>query len=358
MNLKSIKITCFRNLAFVEALLAPGMTVFVGSNGQGKTNLLDAISLALQLRPLRAVRQTSDLIQFGQTHARIQGEFDNTQVQVDLTPDGKKVKINGKPTRDSQALAEKVSVVSFVPEDLGAVLGGAALRRLLLDQASASLSPNYVLYYRQYDRVLTQRNRLLKQPLLDFAEFASFTEVLSGLAAQLERLRMEALKTMTSYFTQAMHQLSSGQLLARLDYAPTSKGDLKAVLAEASAEERARKTTIRGPHLDDLDIVLNGYPARFTASRGQARLIVLALKIAQLQAVYAERGLKPVLLLDDIVGELDPHHAGRLLETIMHLEAQTLVTTTHLSMLPNGWLPSHVFEIQEGAFKPESDPVL
>ncbi len=340
------------------ASLGPGMTVFVGANGQGKTNLLDAISLALQLRPLRAVRHTSDLIQFGETHARIQAEFENTQVQIDLTPDGKKVKINGKPTRDSQALAEKVSVVSFVPEDLGAILGGAALRRRLLDQASASLSPNYVLYYRQYDRVLAQRNRLLKQPIVDLKELESFTEVLSGIARELERLRFEALDIMKPYFTEAMQQLSDGQLLASLDYAPTSAGDLKTALAKILGEERARKTTLRGPHLDDLDVNLNGHPARFTASRGQARLIVLAFKIAQLQAVYARRGLKPVLLLDDIVGELDPNYAARLLETVTHLEAQTLVTTTHLSMLPNGWMPSQVFEVCAGDIRGVSDPVL
>ncbi len=334
------------------------MTVFVGANGQGKTNLLDAISLALQLRPLRAVRQTSDLIQFGETHARVQAELENTGVQIDLTSDGKKVRINGKPTRDSQALAEKVSVVSFVPEDLGAVLGGAALRRRLLDQASASLSPNYVLYYRQYDRVLTQRNRLLKQPLVDLKELESFTEVLSGIASELERLRLEALDIMKPYFTEAMQQLSNGQLLATLTYAPSSRGNLKAALGTILGEERARKTTLRGPHLDDLDIDLNGHPARFTASRGQARLIVLAFKIAQLQAVYAKRGLKPVLLLDDIVGELDPNHAGRLLETVTRLGAQTLVTTTHLSMLPGGWLPSHVFEIHDGAIKSAPDHLL
>jgi DNA replication and repair protein RecF len=278
-------------------------------------------------------------------------------IQLDLTSDGKKVKINGKPTRDSQALAEKVSIVSFVPEDLGAVLGGAALRRRLLDQASASLSPNYVLYYRQYDRVLTQRNRLLKQPLVDLKELESFTEVLSGVASELERLRLEALNIMRPYFDKAMAQLSHGQLFGTLTYVPTSGGDLKSAVVKVLSEERARKTTLRGPHLDDLDIDLNGHPARFTASRGQARLIVLAFKIAQLQAVDAKRGLKPILLLDDIVGELDPHHAARLLETVTHLGAQTLVTTTHLSMLPNDWKPAHVFEVQQGSIKPVSDLV-
>ena len=348
VNLKSIKAIYFRNLQNVSLELGSGMTAFVGRNGQGKTNLLDAISLGSQLKPIRLAKQSADLILFGEQEARVESRFENTHVSIALKAEGKKVKINDKPTRNSQALAEKVAVVSFVPEDLSAILGGASLRRRLLNQIASSLLPNYVPYYRQYDKALAQRNCLLKEAIIDLRELESFTEILGGFAKQIESERIESLELIKPYFEQAIEKLSEGKLQASLGYKPTSHGDLKSSLTKLAAQERVRRTTLLGPHLDDLDIELDKHPARFTASRGQARILILALKIAQLQAVHMKRNLCPILLLDDIVGELDAIHAGRLLESVTELKAQTFITTTHLSMLPQDWQPNAVYEVKEG----------
>lgn len=352
MNLRHLKAVYFRNLKSISLDPKPGLNLFIGDNGQGKTNLLDAIATGAQLKPIRPVKQNSDLILFGEREARIEAQFGEEStltVSVHIDLDGKKVRINNKPTRDSFALREKIALISFVPEDLSAVMGSASLRRRLLDQITASLYPNYALYYRQYEKVLLQRNRLLKQPLVDLVELSSFTEVLVQSALSIEKARILALEHIRPYYEEAVSKLSDGQLTSQLAYLPTSSGDLKSGLEKIKAEERARKTTLLGPHLDDLDILLNEHPARFSASRGQARVLILALKIAQLQAAFAHRSLSPILLLDDVVGELDPHNALRLLQVVEQFKTQTFITTTHLSALPVDWQAGQVFEVKEGS---------
>ncbi|MEI6805052.1 MAG: DNA replication and repair protein RecF [Myxococcaceae bacterium] len=349
MNLRHLKAVYFRNLKSISLDPRPGLNLFIGDNGQGKTNLLDAIAMGAQLKPIRPVKQNSDLILFGEREARIEAQFEpDLSVTVHIDLDGKKVRINNKPTRDSFALREKIALVSFVPEDLSAIMGSAGLRRRLLDQITASLYPNYALYYRQYEKVLLQRNRLLKQPLVDLVELDSFSQVLAQSAHSIEQARILALGHIRPYYEEAVFKLSDGQLTSVFEYNPSSLGDLKASLEKIRSEERARKTTLLGPHLDDLDILLNQHPARFSASRGQARILILALKIAQLQAVFAHRALSPVLLLDDIVGELDPHNALRLLQVVDQLKTQTFITTTHLSTLPTNWQAGQVFSIKNG----------
>ncbi len=324
------------------------MNLFIGPNGHGKTNLLDAISLGCQLRPIRPIKQNADLIQFGAPEARIETTFDFGTVSVQINSEGKKVRVNSKATRDSNVLADKVALVSFVPEDLGAITGGAAQRRRLLDQIAASLFPNYVLYYRQYERVLLQRNRLLKQPLIDLVELDSFTQVLAGAGGIIEKARLQALELIRPRFAGSLEALSASKLSSELVYRPSSQGDLKLSLERMKNEERIRKTTLLGPHLDDMEISINDHASRYTASRGQARILVLALKIAQLQTVFLHRGLVPILLLDDVVGELDQNHAMQLLRAVEHLKAQTFITTTHLEALPTDWQSNNIFSIFDG----------
>jgi len=219
VNLKNLKIINFRNLKSILLEPKPGLNLFIGDNGQGKTNLLDAIAVAAQLKPIRAVKQNSDLILFGEQQARIDAMFEESSpinISVQIEPDGKKVRLNHKPTRDPHALREKIALVSFVPEDLSAVMGSAGLRRRLLDQITASLYPSYALYYRQYEKVLLQRNRLLKQPLVDLIELGSFTQVLSQTASSIEKARLLALDLIKPYYQEAVFKLSNGQLASQL----------------------------------------------------------------------------------------------------------------------------------------------
>ena len=215
MNLTHLKTFNFRNLRSISLEPKPALNLFIGDNGQGKTNLLDAIAIGAQVRPVRAVRQNSDLILFGEQQARIEAVFEDEStlsVSVTLDHDGKIVRLNNKPTRDPHALREKIALVSFVPEDLGAVMGGAGLRRRLLDQITASLYPSYALYYRQYEKVLLQRNKLLKLPLVDLIELESFTSVLSQIASSIEKGRLLALDLIRPYYQEAVSRLSNNQL--------------------------------------------------------------------------------------------------------------------------------------------------
>ena len=272
-------------------------------------------------------------------------------VHVHIDEEGKKAIINQKIARDSKSLREKIALVSFIPEDLSAIMGGASLRRRILDQITASLYPSYALYYRQYERILKQRNRLLKDMLFDLVELDSFTQILAQVAYSLEKTRILALEHISPIYEAQVALLSDGKLISALGYQPSSGGDLLGNLEKRKQEERIRKTTLLGPHLDDLDISLNNHPARNTASRGQSRILILALKIAQLKAIVENRRMSPILLLDDVIGELDLQHAKRLLNTVEQSQTQTFVTTTHLEPLFEQNNNNAIYYLSEGKLR-------
>ncbi|MBH2005798.1 MAG: DNA replication and repair protein RecF [Myxococcaceae bacterium] len=340
MKIQSLKIRSFRNIGLLEWNPGAFLNLVLGKNGQGKTNLLDAIALLCQGKPMRAIRSNEELIQQGQPASRLEARLAvDTPMDVAMTLDcdGKQVWVDKKSVRDSLKLRERIALIAFVPEDLGAIFGGASTRRKLLDQVCVSLFPNYLRYYRQYEKALLQRNRLLKAPIVDWLELESFTRVLSDYALELEKIRHETLQILGPFYQDSIQVLSGGFLKIELKYEPSSQGKLYDALLARRLEERARKTTILGPHLDDLDIFMNGSPSRFSASRGQARMMILAFKMAQLGCVLANRGTTPILLLDDVVGELDQDNANRLFSTIEKVQAQTFLTTTHADLLPNSW---------------------
>jgi DNA replication and repair protein RecF len=358
--IKKLSAVNFRNLQSVELIPHEKLNVFLGQNGQGKTNLLDAISLGASLRPIRVPKQSADLILFGQEQSLVRAQVcghDSFSVEVSIFAQGKKVKVAGKPVRDSNHVNSKTAVVTFVPEDLHIVSGSASYRRRLLDQVAAGLFASYVPIYRRYEKALLHRNRLLKAPRIDKAELHSFNNVLADSAAPLIKSRLAALQLLKPLFDVAIKEISGKTFDVDIAYLSEVKSEseiatlLLAQIKNKESEEYARRVTLCGPHLDDLDIRLNGHPARSVASRGQARAMVLALKIAQMESVARERQLAPILLLDDVVGELDPNNAQRLLDTIERVSAQTFITTTHIEALPSNWRGCHTYSVFAGSIQ-------
>lgn len=357
--LTHLRVHQVRNLVSVDVALLSGVTVFVGDNGQGKTNLLESIALGSYLKPIRPIRHLKDLVQIGCEEAALSvqvGGRDNFDVRMALTPLGKRVWVGGKPIRDAATLAERLSVVTFVPDDLNMVIGGASYRRKALDQLCYGLFPAYLTHLRAYEKALLHRNQLLKQPAIDHALLNSFTQMLVQSGAQVLKLRLDALEIIQPHFEQALLSISNQTLQGSMQYEAshidmqkqTVEESLNQAFVSCYAEERARKTTVIGPHLDDLSLQLNGHLARYTASRGQSRALVLAFKIAQLNSICAHRLISPILLLDDVVSELDPHNAQALLNTVESLQVQTFITTTHLSALPFQQEHLHVMYVKEG----------
>lgn len=350
----------FRNLTSIQLNPDAKINVFHGTNGQGKTNLLEAICLGSSLKTINSLKNI-DLIYFGQEQSRIKATInalDNFTVEVNVFNEGKKVQIGDKKISRLAALNQKTAVITFTPEDLCIVAGSATYRRRWLDQCANCLFPIYATLYNRYEKTLAQRNRLLKMSFIDLKQLISFNDILAQTAAPLLRLRQKTLTIIRPEFKKNISRISGNTINAKIEYAsfsslfPDEENEIKNLFYEQLAiknnEELIRKTTLVGPHLDDINITINNIAARNSASRGQARAIVLALKIAQIDCTATLRNITPILLLDDVMGELDLDNAKRLLATIKEIGAQTFITMTHLAIMPAGFYDYAAFSVNNG----------
>ncbi len=350
MHLKRLAVDDVKNLVGVRFEPHPRLNVFVGDNGQGKTNLLEAIHLAAALRPLRSVERAADLVRFGKERGTISARFEvdgPLDVDVVVEPKGRRASIADKRVQDVSEVAQKIGVVAFVPEDAAIVRGGPAERRRALDRFAFGLMPTFAKIARRYESALERRNRLLRQGTADDALLGSYTALLVETGVELVRARTTAAAAWSPLFSIAAREVAS--LDASIRYASTLGGDedvraegepgtiarrFEDALLRAADQERRRGTTAVGPHLDDVIVAKDDKKARWLASQGEARAIVLALKIAAVRATTKARGAAPLFLLDDVAGELDPDKAKHLFAVVDEVGSQTFVTTTHEGALP------------------------
>lgn len=353
MHLEHLSCDGLRNLVEVELSPSRRVTLLVGDNGQGKTNLLEAIHLAASLRPLKQLERQRDLVGEGRERAIIRARFDAdgpVPVDVIVEPHGKRATIAGKAVRDASELWRKLGVVAFLPDDNALVRGGPELRRRMLDRVAFSLDPGFAVVARRFEEALERRNQVLKAPRVDEELLASYDTPYASAAAALALARAQAAHRLAPRFAAEARAIGGGELDATLRYqaalddtlgdhpAATGHDELATRALEALRCARAldvkRRTTTVGPHHDDAALFAADRRARFLASQGEARALVLALKLAQLRLVTEVRGAAPLLLLDDVAGELDRARAARLFAAIDETGAQTFVTTTHATTLP------------------------
>lgn len=350
MQLGRLYVENFRNLRKVTLVPDERVTAFVGDNGQGKTNLLEAVHLAAALRPLRQVERARELITFGEERGQLQASFaldGPLDIEVHLEPAGRRAFLAGKPVRDVAEIAARIGVIAFTPEDLTIVRGAPERRRRALDQFAFGLRPSFAALARRYEQALQRRNHVLRTPRYDPALLDSYTEPLIEAGVELSRARAEAALRWAPEFHEATALITGGALFAQLRYRPSFLDDdlgsiddghaaahFRERLQRQAETERVRKTTLSGPHLDDLNLEVHERRARRLASQGEARALVLALKLAAVRLYREARGTSPLLLLDDVAGELDPHKARCLFETAAGLGAQIFVTATHTGALP------------------------
>ena len=349
MRLEHIFVDGVRNLRSVTLEPDPRLTVFVGDNGQGKTNLLEAIHLAAALRPLRPVERASDLVAFGRDRGIVRARFDldgPLPIEVLVEPRGRKATVAGKSVRDVGALSWRIGVVSFLPEDSAMIRGGPEQRRRGLDRFAFTLLPGFADVARRFEEALERRNRVLKAPIVDLALLQSYDSPFAQAAASLTIARAQAVARWAPAFRTEARAIGGDALAADMRYAPDIDGSdtlaheplvarFLEELAAARAQELKRRSTAKGPHHDDVVVWQAAErKARFLASQGEARALVLAMKIAAVRLSTEARGTGPLLLLDDVAGELDPDKGARLLRAVDDTGAQVFMTTTHATTLP------------------------
>jgi DNA replication and repair protein RecF len=352
-TIESLTLADLRAYAALEVAIGPGPQLIWGPNAAGKTSLLEAMVVLARGGSHRTATD-AELIRWGADVARVHAQSASDEVEVALVRPGsiaaasgarKRVRVNGVARRAS-ALAEKLRIVLFAPEDMLLVAGSPSLRRATIDQLATTLVSSYATDLATYGRALQQRNGLLRairdetasreelrswdRPFLDAgaAVVAARHAVLGRLVAPLAAAHAEI----------APDESASGVLgLEYVTNAPagpdeTPREALARRLQETAEKELWNGTTLIGPHRDDLAFVMAGRDLSAFASRGQQRTAILAVKLAELDLVTEHDGRPPILLLDDVFSELDPDRRAHLVRRISDLP-QAFVTTTTLDDL-------------------------
>jgi DNA replication and repair protein RecF len=356
VRLVALELQDFRNIERASVVPSPRATILVGPNGQGKTNLLEAIYLLCTLKPLRASR-FAELVRFGAPFADVAGDFagpgGTRRVGVRVGPEGRTASLDGKPQERLDAYFEGLAAVCFAPDDLGLVKGGPEGRRRFLDRAAFNRWPAVLGEARDHVRALRARNASLRSADIDVE--ASFRAPLARAAARLVVRRRELVRELGPRLEAAFAEIS-GPSAPPAEIAYRSAGGVReagseaeVALALAEALERRlprdleRGYTSVGPHMDDLALTLGGRPARAYASQGQQRALVLGLKVAEIENLRAALGRPPLLLLDDVSSELDPEKNRFLLEYLARLPGQAFLTGTDRRLLEAAAGPDAAF---------------
>jgi len=333
VHLAGLRLRDFRNYARLDAQFAPGLHVLLGDNAQGKTNILEAIYLMATLRSFRGVGG-AQMIRHGQTGyfvgGKVVGQGDH-EIKMYWSLRERKLTLDGQPVRKLTDYLGVLRVVVFCTEDLHLIKGTGRSRRRFLDLLLSQTHPTYLPLLQRYARALRSRNALLKHRMVDEMSLDSFSRELVTLGEEITKLRHQLVPRFSPLARLAYRRIASEAEDLRLDYQPSVKKDFAVELAQSRARERAYRSTVVGPHRDEVQFLLNDRAAAQFGSEGQKRTLAIALKVAQAEYLSGLHGSPPILLIDDVMGELDLKRRGGLmplLERSQHARGQVLMTCT------------------------------
>ncbi|MGI8603916.1 MAG: DNA replication/repair protein RecF [Verrucomicrobiales bacterium] len=347
-HLAALRVRDFRCFDQFSCELSPGCTVFVGDNAQGKTSLLEAVCVLLRLQSPRAT-SFEDLVRFGQTGFGVSGDIGSHRLQFTYRGGKRELARDGASIpKAADYLAGSGLLVWMGNDDLQLVRGSGDARRRYLDFLGTQAHADYRPALLNYEKALRSRNRLLKADPADRRQIEAYTSLLVEHGEVLTLLRGDLVRAISPWAAEAHRQVSERDETLTFCFEPGSGADFTASLAAAREEERRRRVTVVGPHRDDIAILLDGSAASRFASEGQQRTIALALKLAQARLLENLRSTPPLLLIDDIFGELDPTRRNALLR-VLPSGTQQLITATHLDWLDRGFIPQRIYAVRDGA---------
>jgi DNA replication and repair protein RecF len=359
LHLHRLWLNDFRSFHTAELTLGDAITGIVGSNGQGKTNLLEAMGWLATMRSFRGAPAEA-LVRRGAGQAVIRAEVAwpdrDVLIEAELSPRGRnRVQVNRQRLARSRDLLGGLRVTVFAPDDLSLVKGGPAERRHYLDETLVALHPRHDAVQREVDRVLTQRNALLRQiggriDRLDAGAELTMDVWDAKLAAAGEALRRDRTDLVAGLgpevaaaYAEVAGDGSRG-VEVTVEYQASWTGPLADALAAGRADDVRRGVTLVGPHRDEVNLAIDGLAARSHGSQGEQRSLAIALRLAAHRRVAAAIGTTPVLLLDDVFSELDRDRSEALLA---HLPAGQAVLTS-ASAFPPGASPERTLVVEDG----------
>lgn len=322
MTVKSVSYRSFRNIESAVIEPSGGINLLYGANAEGKTNALEGIYMFACGRSFRGAKE-KELIRFGDEAAAVKLEFTDKRrshcLEIRTAGNGRRVFIrNGVPMKRLSEFVGCFRAVLFCPQHLEIIKSGPAERRQFTDSALTQLYPDYVRALQRYNRILKERNSLIKSYFENPGSFDStigiWNEQLGDAAETVALQRYEYVKKLNESAKAVFSDMTSGREVPELKYTePKSADEYKRLLENGTEREIRAGTTLFGPHRDDITVTLNGREARLYASQGQQRSIALAMKLAEGEISARESGEYPVFLFDDVLSELDNERRSYLL---------------------------------------------
>lgn len=344
MKLRQIEARKFRNIARLDYHPGSGLNILLGDNAQGKTNILESIYVLGTGSSFRA-GQDKNMIQYEKEAFILRGRYtyNDRDIESVLTYNlkaGKNFSLNSKKTTFNHS--DRLRVVLFTPDDLYLVKGSPGKRRQFLDFILGQIKAEYNYNLANYVKILKKRNMLLKREQSNTRSFKIIEDVFIENAARIILARINLI-TILDESSSAIYKEISNEGHLKTRYAVTFPIDsgkinldilktaLKKQIQEKTEEEIRRKSSLVGPHLDDMHIYQDGRMARYFASQGQQRNIAVALKLAELYTFKKISGFYPIFLLDEVLSELDAKKRQLLLDHLQEAEFQSFLTSVHLN---------------------------
>lgn len=352
MHLEKLELKDFRNYAHVEGEFSTGLNMIIGANGQGKTNLLEAVQTLCGLGSHRVSSQAS-LIRHGSGQAIVRGRGEvrsrQTRIHAEIRGvGGIRLKVNGNTFDPASGVSLLPASVIFAPDDLALVKGGPEERRRFLDDISGQIRPMAGAHKGEFEKTLRQRNGVLKAAQMSSrakVQLEVWTAQLAAAAARVLRDRLNILDSVRLGLSQKYPEVAGRPAAAGIAYRPTwaeeitsdDPAEIEESMARALAgsmnRDLERGITLVGPHRDEIEIELDGASARIFASQGEQRSLALGLRLAERDLVAEARGEAPILLLDDVFSELDENRRRRVAQVVQS-GGQSFLSTTEPEALP------------------------
>jgi DNA replication and repair protein RecF len=358
MHLAHLRLRDFRNYARLDVDFAPGFHLFLGDNAQGKTNVLETIYLIATLRSFRGVGG-AQMVRHGQKGYFVGSELvgqGQHETKMYWSVRERSLSLDGRPVRKLTDYLGILRTVVFCTEDLLLIKGPGRARRRFLDLLLSQTYPTYLPLLQRYTQALRSRNALLKQPARDATALEGFSRELVAAGHEIIRLRRELAPKFAPLVQAAYRRVAHEREELRLAYAPNVKADFAVELTQSTERERSYRMTVVGPHRDELQLLLNERAAADFGSEGQKRTLAIALKMAQAEYLTSLHGTPPVLLIDDIMGELDAKRRSGfvpLLNQAHQSRGQVFMTATEENWPAELGQEVQRWRVHEGTLKAE-----
>ena len=357
MLIKNLRMENFRNFDFESLEFSENVNIFYGKNGQGKTNLLEAVNYFTNGKSCRNNMKEKDVVKFGKENFSLAAEFELKKEGQPERPiyekidfkSKKSIYINGQPIEKLSDILGLIDTVLFMPNDIAYVTGAPANRRNYIDSFLSKNRPGYFKLLSSYIYVLKQKNNILKTEK-NTEQLDIYNEKIFEYGSKICEIRDNFIKVFSEYVRKIYSDISESNETVEFIYKPCiekyfDKNEFMKELEESKKRELLFGASLKGPHRDDISVIMSGKPAKFFSSQGQLRSIVLAMKIAEAEIIKDTKGEYPIMLLDDVFSELDSQRREFLLKNLSG--KQVIMTITNADISRN-FSDAACFEIENG----------